>query len=110
MRKQYYFGPSERGLLAWDVDRLIRLTATLPTSRVPLSQLRELDDPVFGDGEAPTWRSLVAHLQLIDDAELSFADVAARRFFEDPEPDYIGRHPADLPYGNDSMPSTGSNG
>jgi hypothetical protein len=123
MRKQYYFRPSERGLLAWDIDRLVELTAALPSRRVPLSQLRELDEPVFGEGDLPTWRSLVEHIKLIDEADLSYpiilacdgsvmdgrhrlakaarlglADIEARQFLTDPEPDYIGRAPHELPY------------
>jgi hypothetical protein len=123
MRKQYYFRPSDRGLLAWDVERLVRLSTALPRRRVPLSQLRELDEPVFGDGEPPTWRSLVEHLKLIDEADLSYPiilasdgavmdgrhrlakaarlghpDIETRQFLADPEPDYIGRAPHDLPY------------
>jgi hypothetical protein len=31
VRKQYYFRPSSRGLLAWDVDRLVRLSPALDT-------------------------------------------------------------------------------
>src|SRR5437763_1257126 len=43
-RKQYYFRPAARGLLAWDVDRLIELSARLPRFRVPLASIRELDE------------------------------------------------------------------
>jgi hypothetical protein len=124
MRKQYYFRQSARGLLAWDVDRLVALSAGLPTTRVPLSALRELDEPVAGDGEpSTTWRTLVEHIRLIDHADLSFpiilaangavmdgrhriakaarqglTEIEARQFHEDPDPDYIGRAPDDLPY------------
>src|SRR5947207_6674039 len=30
VRKQYYFRPSTRGLLAWDVDRLVQLSRNPP--------------------------------------------------------------------------------
>jgi hypothetical protein len=36
MRKQYHFRASSRGVLAWDVDRLIDLSSDLPRKRVPL--------------------------------------------------------------------------
>jgi len=123
VRKQYYFRPSDRGLLAWDVDRLVRLSAALPVRRVGLATLRELDEPVFGEGEPATWRSLIEHLKLIDETDLSYpiilaadgavmdgrhriakaarlglTEIEARQFLEDPEPDYIGRAPDDLPY------------
>ena len=123
MRKQYFFRSSDRGLLAWDVDRLILLTASFDRRRVPLTHIRELDDDWCGEGERPTWRAMVAHLQLIDDADLAFPiilasdgavmdgmhrvakavrhghdDIVAVQFERDPEPDHVGRSPDDLPY------------
>ena len=123
MRKQYYFRPSSHGLLAWDVDRLVHLSRTLPRKLVPLSHIRELDEPVFGDGESTSWRAMVAHVILMDDADLSYPiilaadgavmdgmhriakavrqgrrDIVAVQFVEDPPPDHVGRGPEDLPY------------
>jgi len=123
VRKQYYFRPSSHGLLAWDVDRLVRLSRTLHPKLVPLSQIRELDEPVFGDGESTSWRAMVAHVILMDDADLSYPiilaadgavmdgmhriakavrqgrrDIDAVQFVEDPPPDHVGRGPEDLPY------------
>jgi hypothetical protein len=123
MRKQYYFRASPRGLLAWDVDRLVGLSRGLPVRPVPLAEISALDEPVFGDDEAPTWRALVAHVRLLQAADLvhpiilaadgSVMDgrhraarallegrttVDAVQFREDPPPDYVGRHPDDLPY------------
>ena len=123
MRKQYYFRPSPAGLLAWDVDRLVRLTRDLPARAVPLAAVREIDGPVFGDEEPPTWRSFVAHARLMEAADLAYpiilaADgavmdgmhrvakalrdgrptVDAVQFPADPPPDYVGRQPDELPY------------
>lgn len=123
MRKQYYFRPSPQGLLAWDVDRLIRLTQDLPRRRIPLTAVRELDEPWFGDGESPTWRSMLEHIRLLDEADLSYpiilaasgavmdgmhrvaravreghSHIEAVQFETDPEPDHVGREPDDLPY------------
>ena len=123
MRKQYYFRPSERGLLAWDVDRLVALSRDLPRRRVGLSEIRELDERCFGDDEPPTWRAMIAHIRLIEEADLAYpiilsADgsvmdgmhrvakavlqrqdsIEAVQFDVDPEPDHIGRGAADLPY------------
>jgi hypothetical protein len=123
MRKQYYFRPSPAGLQAWDVDRLIALTKDLPRREVALEELGELDRPWSGDGEHQTWRELVAHVRLIEQADLSFpiilaangevmdgrhriakaalagrATITAVQFTEDPPPDYVGRGPDDLPY------------
>ena len=123
MRKQYYFRDSPRGLLAWDVHRLVELSRGLPVRPVPLAEISALDEPVFGEGEAPTWRAFVAHVQLLQAADLVHPIIlasdgavmdgrhrAARallerrpaidavQFREDPPPDYVGRHPDDLPY------------
>ncbi len=43
VRKQYYFLPSARGLLAWDVDRLIELSANFTRTHVRITDLGELE-------------------------------------------------------------------
>jgi hypothetical protein len=123
VRKQYYFRPSSRGLLAWDVDRLVQLSARLPRQRVQLNLIQELDQVWSGDDEEQTWRALIEHMKLIDEADMSFPiilsssgavmdgmhrvakaarqglrDIAAVRFEEDPEPDHVGLGPEALPY------------
>ena len=123
MRKQYYFRASPNGLLAWDVDRLVRLSRDLPVRTVPLSEIRELDQAVFGEEEAPTWRSFAAHVQLVHETDLRYpiiraADgavmdgmhrvtkavvegrdtVDAVQFAVDPAPDHVGRRPDELSY------------
>jgi len=125
MRKQYHFRQSDRGLLAWDVDRLVALSAGLPRINVPLTEIRELDESFWfsGPGDIPTCRKVVAHAQLMREADLSFpiilsADgrvmdgmhrvcraamdnlktITAVRFARDPEPHHIGINPNDLPY------------
>ncbi len=123
MRKQYYFRDSERGLLAWDVDRLVELTSNLPRKHVAISALRELDQRWIGGDQEPTWRALVDHMLLIAQADLSFPiilsasgevmdgrhriakaalegrpEILAVQFAQDPEPDYVGKGPDDLPY------------
>jgi hypothetical protein len=123
IRKQYFFRESSRGLLAWDVDRLIELSALLPRRRIPLSRIRELDEGWSGDAEPRTWRAMLEHIRLIDEADLSFPiilassgavmdgmhraakaalrgdlDIEAVQFPEDPSPDFVGRQPDSLPY------------
>ena len=125
MRKQYHFRPSERGLQAWDVDRLVALTKNLPRFQVPLSAIRELDEPYwFSGGNAnATCREVIEHARFIAEADLNFpiilssdgrvmdgmhrvgkallqglARIEAVQFQHDPEPDYIGVEPEDLPY------------
>jgi hypothetical protein len=123
VRKQYYFRSSGRGILAWDVDRLIELARHLPRKRVRLNEIRELDEEWVGGDERPTWRGLVAHMKLIEEADLAFpiilsaggavmdgrhrlakaaflgrTHVVAVQFDEDPPPDHTGLGPHDLPH------------
>jgi hypothetical protein len=123
LRKQYYFQQSARGILAWDVDRLVKLAGNLPRKLIPLSQIRELDEVWVGQGEEPTWRGLIEHMKLIEEADLSFPillsstgavmdgmhrvakaaledrhEIDAVQFAEDPEPDHVGRGAEELPY------------
>lgn len=128
MRKQYYFRQSPEGLLAWDVDRLVRLSSEFSVRVVPLTEIRELDEPFFGEDEPPTWRSFASHARLVQDADLKYpiiraADgavmdgmhrvakalgqgeraIEAVQFATDPSPDYVGRRPDELPY--DELPA-----
>ncbi len=125
LRRQYHFRPGPDGLRAWDVHRLIRLTRGLPVMQVPLSSLRELDQPYWFscEGDTPTPRAIVEHLRLMDAADLRWpiilsADggvmdgmhraaqalrlghthIRAVRLSNDPPPDFVGVAPADLPY------------
>jgi hypothetical protein len=123
VRKQYFFRNSAKGILAWDVDHLITGSAAFERRRVPLSSIRELWQAWSGDGEAQTWDELIAHVRLIEAADLSFpiilaadgsvmdgmhrvvkavlagADhITAVQFDTDPPPDFVGRGPDDLPY------------
>ena len=125
MRKQYHFWPSDRGLMAWDVERLVELAQDLPRTRVALASIRELDEVYWFDGheEKPTCRKVILHIRLINEAELSHPiilgadgrvmdgmhrvakallqgeeEIEAVRFEQDPAPDYVGCNPRDLPY------------
>jgi hypothetical protein len=125
MRPQYHFRRLPQGLCAWNVRRLVELSRDLPRERVLLSAIRELDEPYWSNEgtESVTCRDIVDHARLMLDCDLSFpiilssdgrimdgmhrackallqnrADIEAVRFLKDPEPDYIGVHPDDLPY------------
>ena len=99
------------------------LSSRLPRKRVPLSRISELDEAVCGEGELLTWRSLLEHVKLVDEADLSFpiilsasgavmdgrhriakalregrVEIEAVQFAEDPAPDHVNRAPNDLPY------------
>jgi hypothetical protein len=125
MRKQYHFRRSPQGLCAWDVDRLVKLAQNLPRERVPLSAIRELDEPYWSGepGQQLTCRDVVTHARLILDCDFAYpvilssdgrvmdgmhricralleglTDIEAVRFIHDPNPDYVGVEPDDLPY------------
>jgi hypothetical protein len=123
MRKQYYFRPSPNGLLAWDVDRLVRLSRDLPVRAVSLNEIREFDEAVFGEEEPPTWRSFAAHVRLVHETDLRYPIIRAAdgavmdgmhrvtkaavegrdtidavQFVVDPAPDYVDCRPDELPY------------
>lgn len=125
MRKQYHLRPSPRGLLAWDVDRLIALTSGLPQLSIPLTAIRELDEPFwFQQGDTvPTCRAIAEHAKLMMETDLQYpiilsadggvmdgmhrvcrvllegrSHIAAVQFPEDPAPDYTGVAADALPY------------
>lgn len=111
--------------MAWDVDRLISLTSHLPLINVSLSKIRELDEPFWFNGpdEIATPRKVTLHAKLIAETDLRHPiilsqdgrvmdgmhrvcralmekrdTVSAVQFETDPEPDYVGVSPEDLPY------------
>jgi hypothetical protein len=125
MRTQYHFRRSPQGLCAWNVHRLVEQSRLLVRERVPLSAIRELDEPYWTSERTrpPTCREIVDHARLMLDCDLAFpiilssdgrvmdgmhrvckallqnhSEIEAVRFIQDPEPDYIGVHPDELPY------------
>lgn len=124
IRKQYHFWPGEYGLDAWDVDRLIALTAGLPVEPVAVEDLPEIDSAYwFGPEDVPTVRAVVEHLRLVREVDLSFpiilgpgnrimdgmhrvarcllegrTTIPAVRLVEVPDPDFRGCSPTSLPY------------
>jgi hypothetical protein len=95
---------------------------------VPLSEIRELDEPHWysHEGDTPTCRSILEHVRLIQDVDRRFpiilnaegrvmdgmhrvarADlegldsIQAVRFARTPEPDLVVVDPKDLPYDDD---------
>jgi len=125
MRKQYHFRPAERGLLAWDVDRLVKLSSGFTRIEVPLSEIRELDQPFWFSDPAnpPTCRNVALHAKLMNETDLRHPiilsqsgrvmdgmhrvckalilgkeSISAVRFDRDPDPDFVGVAAEDLPY------------
>ncbi|WP_273187467.1 hypothetical protein [Hyphomonas adhaerens] len=124
MRKQYHFRPSPNGFYAWDVDRLVELSAALPVETIALSDISELDEPYWFTGDdRPTCRRIAEHFKLMQAADLQYpiilcaegrvmdgmhrvtralaegqASIAAVRFPETPKADFVDVQPGDLPY------------
>ena len=127
VRKQYHFWKSMSGdgVDAWDVDRLIELSADLPPSEVPVASIGEIDSVYWFDGDRhrPTVRAVVEHARLIQNVDTSYPIILgpdgrvmdgmhriARAVLEDrmvisavtfselPEPDYRDCAPSDLNY------------
>jgi hypothetical protein len=124
MRKQYHFRPSPNGLLAWDVDRLVKLSENLPIQDVPLESIKELDEPYWSNGDnKPTGRDFIEHVKLTREADLDYPIILSNDgrimdgmhrvckamlegnktlkavvFRECIEPDYVGKQPDELPY------------
>ncbi len=127
MRKQYHFRESKRGLLAWDVDRLVAAAQDVPVTSVALEEIQEIDEPYWFGHETPTCRRVLEHMKLVDACDLTYpillcadgrimdgmhrvlkalaagnATIEARRFTTTPEPDHVGRRPDELNYGSGS--------
>ena len=125
MRKQYHFKPSAAGLKAWDVDRLVVLSRHLHAESVPIASIRELDETYWG--EPMTCRAVADHARLISESDPNYpvilssdgrimdgmhrvlkalllgqSHIVAVRFVTDPEPDFVGVDPDDLPYDEES--------
>ena len=124
MRKQYHFWPSERGLDAWDVERLIELSASFNVEDASLAAIWEVDTIYwFDDREQPTVRKVIEHVRLIQDVDMTYPiilgpdgrvmdgmhrvarallegreTIRAVRFEAVPEPDFRNCRPDELPY------------
>ena len=124
MRKQYHFRKSELGLLTWHVHRLIELTKDSDQFEIPISKIEEMNESYWFNGENPTCKDLVAHMLLIEAADLSYPIIlcpndrlmdgmhrVAKAYLAGhthikgssqlqvlPEPDYVGVDPDNLHY------------
>ena len=129
MRQQYHFRrDAERGLLAWDVTKLVRITRDLPVRQVALADIREIDEAYWFDDRVPTTREIIAHMQLVHEADGRYpiilcpqgrvmdgmhrvakavlagcTTIDAVQLAFMPEPDHVNVAPDDLPY-DDAAP------
>src|SRR5258706_5856449 len=75
MRKQYHFKPSKKGVLAWDVHRLVALSKGFPVIEVPVSDIKEIDETEYWFGHEDdklTCRKIVEHSKLIREVDMNF--------------------------------------
>ncbi len=124
MRKQYHFWAGEHGLDAWDVDRLVEISASLVVEEIPLAAISEIDSVYwFDESERPTVRKIVEHVRLIQEVDPSYpvilgpdgrvmdgmhriarallqgeATIRAVRLNSLPDPDFRNCRPDELPY------------
>ena len=125
MRKQYNLRPSQDGLKAWDVHRLVELSKNFPIKNILLSEIKEVNEPYwFQDSDQqPTCAAILEHIKLIDAVDLQYpiilcADgrlmngmhrvmkalqqnqthIKAVQFEITPDPDFIGIPADKLPY------------
>jgi hypothetical protein len=124
VRKQYHFWPGENGLDAWDVERLIAMSASFGVEEVPVAAIWEVDTVYwFDDCEQPTVRKVIEHLRLIHNVDMMYpiilgpdarvmdgmhriarallegaATIRAVRFDVVPDPDFRNCRPDELPY------------
>ena len=107
----------------WFIERLWQLARELPVQHIPIAQIAEFDqDCWFGSNSPPTCRAVADHARRIYEADMRYPillsaegflidgghriakayllgepDIAAVRFADDPEPDYILPPEAPLP-------------
>jgi hypothetical protein len=124
VRKQYHFWPGENGLDAWDVERLIALSASFQVEEVSLAAIWEVDTVYwFDERDRPTVRKVIEHARLIEDVDVTYPiilgpdgrvmdgmhrvarallegydTIRAVRFAELPEADFLDCRPDELPY------------
>lgn len=116
MRRQYHSRKTDRGVLIWDVHRLVELSRDFPRFEHPLSKIRELDECFwFSESDAvPTCREVALHAKLISETDLQYPiilssdgrvmdgmhrvckalmrgdeTILAVQFATDPEPDHV---------------------
>ncbi len=124
VRRQYHFWPGADGLDAWDVGRLIDMSASLDAEEVPVTAIWEVDTVYwFDETQPPTVRKVLEHVQRIEEVDLSYPIILGRdgrvmdgmhrvarailegrqtvravRLPEVPEPDFRNCTPEELPY------------
>ena len=122
MRNQYHLERINGVLHAWDVNKLIKLSADLSVIEVSLDDIAELNEPYWFE-TLPTCRQIAEHVNLCHAADLSYPIILsasgrvldgmhrvvkalsldckyikAVKLQSDLPPDYIGLEEDELPY------------
>lgn len=123
MRKQYHFRKVGNDTYIWDVHNLVELTKNFKVKEIPLSEIRELEEPYWYPDSHPTTQKIIEHMQLIQEADLSYPIILCSQgrlmdgmhrvgkakilekdlisvvqFDVDPKPDFINIDEDDLTY------------
>jgi hypothetical protein len=125
IRPQYHFRETEQGLDAWDIKRLIKLSAGFPIKKVDPNSFPEIHSNHWYKEKdlVPSPTSILEHIRLIQACDLSYPiildaqgnvmdgmhrickallndikELDAVQFENDPEPDFPNCNPKDLQY------------
>lgn len=123
MRRQYHFRKVGNDIYIWDVVKLVELTKNFKEKTVALSAIQELNQAYWYPDSHPTTQDIIAHIQLIQQADLSYPiilcsqgrlmdgmhrvakaqilgqeSIRSVQFEVDPEPDFINIDEDDLIY------------
>ena len=72
MRQQYHIRQVGNDTHVWDVNRLLRLHANVPTQAVALSQIAEIQQAYWFPNTHPTTADIVEHMRLVEAADLAY--------------------------------------
>ena len=72
MRQQYHIRQVGEDTHVWDVNRLLRLHANVPTQTVALSQIAEIQQAYWFPNTHPSTADIVEHMRLVEAADLAY--------------------------------------
>ena len=72
MRQQYHIRQVGEDTHVWDVNRLLRLHANVPTQTVALSQITEIQQAYWFPNTHPTTADIVEHMRLVEAADMAY--------------------------------------
>ena len=72
MRQQYHIRHVGADTHVWDVNRLLRLHANVPTQAVALSQIAEIQQAYWFPNTHPSTADIVEHMRLVEAADLAY--------------------------------------